>query len=57
LKTSALLDTAYCKREEVKANGAKEDWWFKFDDSRVSAMQPDDIESPSAYVLFFKQRD
>jgi len=58
--------TGYCLREGVALppgaggsaeEGASEDWWFKFDDSAVSPLSPEEVQSPAAYVLFFKRRE
>jgi len=44
--------TAYCLRE-VDGNSG----WFKFDDSRVSQIEEAEVQSSSAYVLFYKLRE
>eukprot|EP00829_Urostomides_striatus_P004573 TRINITY_DN14989_c0_g1_i1.p3 TRINITY_DN14989_c0_g1~~TRINITY_DN14989_c0_g1_i1.p3 ORF type:complete len:117 (+),score=56.62 TRINITY_DN14989_c0_g1_i1:45-353(+) len=31
--------------------------WYKFDDSSVSRIDPDDVCSPAAYALFYKRKD
>ena len=41
--------TAYCKLNE-------DGNWYCFDDSHVSAVRPETVQSEAAYVLFYRRR-
>lgn len=45
--------TAFCRSSQLETCGGRSKW-LKFDDKRVTLLNPDDIVSPAAYILLYE---
>lgn len=51
--------TAYCRHDSMLAADtpcSHVHGWYKYNDQTVTPMDPDDVVSASAYILFYRRR-